>query len=77
MIISKIIEIESKSKIDFEYVHVNTKNVEDNNSMNKGLHVVSDYNKLAKEERIKHMSEDRRVNRGVSGNAVLNAEDKL
>ena len=34
-IVSRIIEIESKSKIDFEYIHVNNKKVENNEIVNK------------------------------------------
>ena len=34
-VVSRIIEIESKSKIDFEYIHVNNKKVENNEIVNK------------------------------------------
>ena len=36
-IISKIIDLESKTKIEFEYVHVTTRNNDDNEVENKGL----------------------------------------
>ena len=62
-IVSRIIEIESKSKIDFEHVHVNTKNIENKGIVNKGINMALECDRLAKEERLKCVGEDRRVNR--------------
>ena len=43
--ISKIIELESKTKIEFEHVHVKTKDNDDNAAWNKGLQIVLKHDK--------------------------------
>ena len=45
-IFSRIIEIESKSNIEFEHAHVRTKKIENNAIANKGLNMVLECDKL-------------------------------
>ena len=50
-IVSRIIEIESKSKIYFEHAHMSTKKIENSRIEINGLNMVLECDKLTKEER--------------------------
>ena len=70
-IISKILEVEKKSNIEFEYVHVRT-NEGSENVENEGLKMVLKCDKIAKEERVKCVIENRTHYAEVEGNMSLN-----
>ena len=59
--VSRIIEIESKSEIDFEHIHVNTKKIENNRIVNNGRNMALEFDKLVEEEKLKCVSEDRKT----------------
>ena len=52
-IISRIIELDTKSKIEFEHVHAKTNKIEDSAIENIGLEMVLKCDKKVKEERIR------------------------
>ena len=69
--IFRIIELERKSKIEFECMHVKTTNNEDNTIVNKYLEKVLKWDKQAKEEIIRDVRENRIENISVFGNTSL------
>ena len=71
LIISKIIELESKTRIEFKHACAKTKNGDDDAIINKGLKIVLECNQKVKEDRLKGMNENRIDNRLHVGNAVL------
>ena len=66
--ISKIIELEKKSKIKFEHVHVKTKNVDDNVIIDKGFKMALECYKKEKKEKLKCAREHARGDRLFVGN---------
>ena len=68
LIIRKIIGPENKSKIEFDYAHVKTKNVDDNSIINKGLTMVLGCDTQEKVKRWKCTRENVRDHRLVVGN---------
>ena len=76
-IVSRIIESESKLKIESEYVHVKTNNNEENAIENKVLEMVSKRDTKAKEERIRCIRENRIENTSVVGNVSLQSEKEI
>ena len=70
-IISRVTELERKTKIKFEHTHVETKNGNDDGIINKGLTMVSECDQKAKEERIKCVRENRSDNAFCVGNVIM------
>ena len=53
---------------------MSTKKIENNGTVSKGLHMVLEFYKLAKEETLKCVSKDRSPNREVSVNTTLKCD---
>ena len=70
-IISKILEVERKSNIEFEHVHIRTTEGSESGENNEGLKMVSKYDNLAKEERLKCVVENRTHDKEVEENMSL------
>ena len=70
-IISKILEVERKSNIEFEHVHVRTTEGSESGENNEGLKMVLKCDKLAKEERLKCVVENRIHDKEVEENMSL------
>ena len=66
-VISKILELERKSNIEFECVHVRTTEGSESGENNEGLKIVLKNDKLAKEERVKCGVENRACDKEVEG----------
>ena len=56
---------------------MNTKKVENNDTVSNGLNMVLECDKLAKEERTKCLGKDRRENLKAEGNEVLKTVEKI
>ena len=66
-IISKILKVERKSNVEFKHVYVRTTVVSASGESDKGLKMVLKCDKLAKEERLKCVVENRMNNKEVEG----------
>ena len=60
-IISKIIETQKKSKVQFEHIHVRTKKENDERENGYGKNFVLEYDFKAKEERLKCENEHKMI----------------